>query len=365
MSDSTISQGSGLPTKADAAPSRNALMEIRNLGVQFPGVSGPESVIDDLSLSIRHGEILGLVGESGCGKSMLARSIIGLIPSPGAVAEGEILFNGTDLLAMDDSERRSLRGNQISIILQEPMTSLNPVFTVGNQIEEILEVHHRDIRPDERRKRTIDMMKRIGIHSPEMRIDQYPHELSGGIRQRVMIAMALIGGNVQLLIADEPTTALDVTVQAQILDLFVKLQAEHQMAMLLITHDLGVVAQTAHRVAVMYAGRLVEVAPVEELFDQPMHPYTRGLMRSLPRPGSVARKSPLPSIPGTVPIPSQLPAGCPFFDRCEYRNDESCLNSMPEPVQIETGHWARCHRTDELPPFEHASTSEAQRQLHE
>ena len=341
-------------------PTTKALMEIRNLGVQFPGASGEVSVIDDLSLSIRHGEILGLVGESGCGKSMLARSIMGLIPSPGAVAEGDILFNGTDLLAVDGSERRSLRGNQISIILQEPMTSLNPVFTVGNQIEEILEVHHRGIKPDERRKRTIDMMKRVGIHSPETRIDQYPHELSGGIRQRVMIAMALIGGNVQLLIADEPTTALDVTVQAQILGLFVELQAEHQMAMLLITHDLGVVAQTAHRVAIMYAGRLVEVAPVEELFDLPMHPYTRGLMRSVPRPGSqsVSRKSPMPSIPGTVPIPSQLPSGCPFFDRCEYRDEESCLDSMPEPVQIATGHWARCHKTGELPPFEHASNSD-------
>jgi len=289
---------------------------------------------------------------------MLARSIMGLIPSPGVVAGGEIVFNGTDLLAMDDSDRRRMRGNQIAIILQEPMTSLNPVFTVGNQIEEILKVHHRDVGSDERRKRTLDMMKRVGIHSPEVRIDQYPHELSGGLRQRVMIAMALVGGNVQLLIADEPTTALDVTVQAQILDLFVELQAEHRMAMLLITHDLAVVAQTAHRVAVMYAGRLVEVAPVEELFDQPMHPYTRGLMRSRPRPGSVSRKSPMPAIPGTVPIPSQLPAGCAFLDRCEYRNDESCPSSMPEPVQIESGHWARCHRTDELPPFDLASASE-------
>jgi len=348
MTNSPISGKTAVSTEPISA---EPLIEVQNLDVQFPGASGPVTVIDDLSLAIHPGEILGLVGESGCGKSMLARSIMGLVPSPGRVSEGRILFKGTDLLTLDEPERRSLRGNQISIILQEPMTTLNPVFTVGNQIEEVLTVHRPEMKQRERRQHAIEIMRQTGIPSPEARIDQYPHELSGGIRQRVTISMALIGGNVQLLIADEPTTALDVTIQAQILNLFVELQEEHQMSLLLITHDLGVVAQTAHRVAVMYAGRLVEIARVEELFDNPKHPYTRGLMRSLPRPGPGSRKQPMPSIPGTVPSPGEIPQGCSFYDRCSHRDENQCLSARPTLEEVSTDHWVSCHRKADLAPF--------------
>ena len=334
------------------------LVDIRNLEVQFPGATEPLTVIDDLSLNILPGEILGLVGESGCGKSMLARSIMGLVPSPGNVSKGQIFFGDLDLLTLDEPSRRSLRGNQISIILQEPMTTLNPVYTSGNQIEEVLKEHRPDMKRSERRQLVIQLMKQTGIPSPEARIHQYPHELSGGIRQRVAIAMALVGGKVQLLIADEPTTALDVTIQAQILKLFVELQKEHQMSLLLITHDLGVIAQTAHRVAVMYAGRLVEVAHVEELFDNPRHPYTRGLLHSLPRPGSHSRKQPMPSIPGTVPSPGAIPQGCAFYDRCGFRDDKQCLNERPNLEEGATEHWVSCHFAAEIPPFKVNSSDE-------
>ena len=331
------------------------MIEIQNLEVQFPGDSGPITVIDDLSLSISKGEILGLVGESGCGKSLLAKSIMRLVPAPGKITAGRIFFNGDDLLSMDESEIQRIRGNQISIILQEPMTSLNPVFTVGNQITEVLAIHRPEMKKNERRQRALDVMKRVGIESPDLRFDQYPHELSGGIRQRVLISIALICGDVQLLVADEPTTALDVTIQAQILDLFVQLQAEHQMALLLITHDLSVIAQTAHRVAVMYAGRLVEIADVAPLFENPLHPYTRGLMRSLPQIETRPRKSHLPTIPGTVPNLADLPAGCPFFDRCEYGREEACTSTVPRLEEVSDGHWVRCHLWREIPRFASAT----------
>ena len=320
------------------------VLDIQGLEVRFPGENGPVTVIDKVDLTIGTGEILGLVGESGCGKSMLARSIMRLIPVSGRITGGRILFEGEDLLAMDESEIRRIRGNRIAIILQEPMTSLNPVFTVGNQITEVLRTHRPDMKRDECKTHAIEMMERIGIQFPAHRFAQYPHELSGGIRQRVMIAIALIGGNVGLLVADEPTTALDVTIQAQILELFVRLQAEHRMALLLITHDLSVVAQTAHRVAVMYAGQLVEIADVVSLFEHPLHPYTLGLMNSLPRPGIRPRKSHMEAIPGTVPNLANLPPGCPFFDRCEHRRDEPCLNAMPRLEAAADGHWVRCHR---------------------
>ncbi|MCP4381001.1 MAG: ABC transporter ATP-binding protein [Hyphomicrobiales bacterium] len=326
------------------------VIDIQGLELRFPGESGPVTVIDKVDLTIGTGEILGLVGESGCGKSMLARSIMRLIPVSARVTGGRVLFEGQDLLTIDESEMRRIRGNRIAIILQEPMTSLNPVFTVGNQITEVLSTHQPGLKPEERKKRAIEMMERIGIQFPAHRFSQYPHELSGGIRQRVMIAIALIGGNVGLLVADEPTTALDVTIQAQILELFVRLQAEQRMALLLITHDLSVVAQTAHRVAVMYAGRLVEIADVISLFENPLHPYTLGLMNSLPRPGDRPRKSHMDAIPGTVPNLANLPPGCQFFDRCEHRRDEPCLNTMPQLEETADGHWVRCHRWRDIQP---------------
>jgi peptide/nickel transport system ATP-binding protein len=338
---------------ASNAPDHTAsspVLDIQDLEVRFPGERGPVTVIDKVNLKIWPGEILGLVGESGCGKSMLARSIMRLIPVAGRIAGGRVLFEGQDLLAMTESEMRKVRGNRIAIILQEPMTSLNPVFTVGNQITEVLRTHRPDMKSQERKTHAIEMMERIGIQFPAHRFAQYPHELSGGIRQRIMIAIALIGGNVGLLVADEPTTALDVTIQAQILELFVRLQAEHRMALLLITHDLSVVAQTAHRVAVMYAGRLVEVTDVVSLFEQPLHPYTLGLMNSLPRPGARPRKSHMDAIPGTVPNLADLPAGCPFFDRCEHRRDDPCLDTMPQLEEGIDGHWVRCHRWRDIRP---------------
>ncbi len=345
-------QTNGSPGTSDDSRAGENLLEIVKLEVRFPDNTGPVTVIDNLDITIGHGEILGLVGESGCGKSMLARSILGLVPPPGKVTKGKIVLDGVDLLTTDEATMQDIRGNKVSIILQEPMTSLNPVFTIGNQMAEVLAIHCPDMKRRERRARSVEMMERIGIQYPENRYDQYPHELSGGIRQRVMIAIALICGNVRLLVADEPTTALDVTIQAQILELFVKLQAETQMALLLITHDLGVIAQTAHRVAVMYAGRLVEISDVGRLFEKPLHPYTRGLMYSLPRAGARPRKSHMPAIPGTVPNLADLPPGCPFYDRCEYRQQQPCREAMPQLEQVDRGRWVRCHRWHELPQFE-------------
>ena len=339
-------------TEDPAGQSSEPLMQIQELEVRFPGDHGPVTVIDKVNLTIGNGEILGLVGESGCGKSMLARSIMRLVPAPGKITGGRIIFEGSDLLAMDEAAVRRIRGDRIAIILQEPMTSLNPVFTIGNQITEVLATHRPDMKSAERRTAAINMMERIGIQFPAHRFTQYPHELSGGIRQRVMIAIALICGNVRLLVADEPTTALDVTIQAQILELFVNLQAEHRMGLLLITHDLSVIAQTAHRVAVMYAGRLLEIADVAPLFDNPLHPYTRGLMQSLPRAGTRPRKSHLTAIPGTVPNLADLPLGCAFFDRCPHRQDEPCLDTMPPLEEAASGHWVRCHRWRDIPGFE-------------
>lgn len=347
----TLSNTEGPSGQVDSQPSE-PLMEIQELEVRFPGDRGPVTVIDKVDLTIGHGEILGLVGESGCGKSMLARSIMRLVPAPGKFTGGRILFEGSDLLTMDEAAMRRMRGDRIAIILQEPMTSLNPVFRVGNQITEVLATHRPHMKPAERRTAAINMMERIGIQFPAHRFAQYPHELSGGIRQRVMIATALICGNVSLLVADEPTTALDVTIQAQILELFVNLQAEHRMGLLLITHDLSVIAQTAHRVAVMYAGRLVEIADVVPLFDNPLHPYTSGLMHSLTRAGARPRKSHMSAIPGTVPNLADLPPGCAFYERCPHRRDEPCLKAMPPLEEAASGRWVRCHRWRDIPRFE-------------
>ncbi len=315
------------------------LLEVRNLKTHFFTDEGVARAVDGVSFHIRPHHTLGLVGESGCGKSVTSLSIMRLIPQPpGRIVEGEILFEGTDLARLSEKEMRAIRGNEISMIFQEPMSSLNPVYTVGDQIVEAI-VLHQKVSREEARKRAIEMLKRVGIPSPETRVDEYPHQLSGGQRQRVMIAMAL-SCNPALLIADEPTTALDVTIQAQILELLKGLQQDFGMAILLITHDLGVIAETAHRVVVMYAGIVVEEADVVPLFEDPKHPYTRGLLDSIPK---LTRKtSRLATIPGTVPNPLEHVPGCPFANRCSFVMDV-CRVQMPRLAEVAPGHAVRCH----------------------
>ena len=295
------------------------LLEIKNLSTHFPTRDGLVRAVDDVSFYINRGELLGLVGESGCGKSMTALSIMRLVPPPGKIVSGEILFEGRNLLTLSNAEMRDVRGNDIAMIFQDPMTSLNPVFTVGEQIIEALRLH-RGLSRKEARKAAIKAMHEVAIPDPDLRVDDYPHQLSGGMRQRVMIAMAL-ACDPKLLIADEPTTALDVTIQAQILDLLDNLRKTRQLAVLLITHDLGVVAEVADRVAVMYTGRIVEESPVEELFARAKHPYTEGLLRSVPKltAKDVTKPERLQTIEGMVPNPTSLPPGCHFEPRCPYR----------------------------------------------
>jgi oligopeptide/dipeptide ABC transporter ATP-binding protein len=290
-----------------------------------------------VSLSLPKGRVLGLVGESGCGKTMTALSILNLVPPPGRITAGKILFEGRDLLSLSEAEMRKVRGARISMVFQEPMTALNPVFTVGNQIGEVLTTHQA-ITSNEALDRSVELLRSVGIPSPEKRVHEYPHQLSGGMRQRVMIAMA-IACRPSLILADEPTTALDVTIQAHILELLTRIQAEMGMAMMLVTHDLGLIAERAHEVAVMYAGRIVEKADTQELFSDPLHPYTRGLMASLPRPGD-ARRGRLRTIPGTVPRLSDLPKGCTFSPRCDIRIDQCATE--PELVEVKPGHRVRC-----------------------
>ena len=275
--------------------------------------------VEGVSFYLDRGELLGLVGESGCGKSITALSIMRLVAPPGKIVAGEILFEGRDLLKLSNAEMRSMRGNDVAMIFQDPMTSLNPVFTVGEQIAEALRLHRKLSRKDARAA-AVEAMREVSIPDPELRVNDYPHQLSGGMRQRVMIAMAL-ACDPKVLIADEPTTALDVTIQAQILELLNNLRRTRDLAVLLITHDLGVVAEVADRVAVMYTGKIVEESPVDELFARPKHPYTEGLLRSVPKltAKDVARKSRLQTIEGTVPRPTALPPGCHFEPRCPYR----------------------------------------------
>jgi oligopeptide/dipeptide ABC transporter ATP-binding protein len=290
------------------------------------------------------------VGESGCGKTMTALSLLRLFPSPpGRIVEGQLLFEGRDLAGLSDGEIRKIRGNRISMIFQEPMTSLNPVFSVGNQIVEPLMLH-QGLSRREARERAIEMLRIVGIPSPQHRVREFPHQLSGGMRQRVMIAMAL-SCRPQLLIADEPTTALDVTIQAQILDLMVKLKEQMGTAILLITHNLGVVAQMAQRVLVMYAGKIVEEAPVEELFDNPLHPYTQGLLNSIPKLDLVHLGEPqrLQEIPGFVPSLFHLPKGCAFRPRCRWVMDR-CRRESPDFSEVRPGHSIRCWRQEEIRP---------------
>jgi len=316
----------------------NTLLEVRGLSTHFFTDRGVACAVDDVSFEIRRGEVLALVGESGCGKSVTALSIMRLVQNPpGRIVNGEILFDGRNLLELPDRDMRRVRGKDIAMIFQEPMTSLNPVFRVGAQVAEAVMLHN-DVTKEEARQRTIEMFARVGIPAPDQRVDDYPHQLSGGMRQRVMIAMAL-SCDPRLLIADEPTTALDVTIQAQILDLLRDLRREREMALLLITHDLGIVAGIADRVAVMYAGRIVETADVRSLYRQPMHPYTVGLFNALPK--LTAEKSRLRTIPGTVPSPIDFPAGCRFHPRCSRATDR-CSVDEPRLDEIEPTHWAAC-----------------------
>jgi len=308
------------------------ILEVKNLETSFFTEEGVVKAVDNVSFDVYKGKTLGIVGESGCGKSVTSLSIMRLIPNPpGRITGGEILYKGTNLLNLDATSMRKIRGNEISMIFQEPMTSLNPVFTVGNQLFEAIALH-QDLPKSDIRDKAIEQLRLVGIPSPEKRIDDYPHQLSGGMRQRVMIAMAL-SCNPQILIADEPTTALDVTIQAQILDLLRELQEKVGMAIILITHDLGVVAEVCDDVAVMYAGKIAEQGVVREIFKNPKHPYTKGLLNSIPTlskdPTGKEKKTRLETIPGIVPNLLYLPHGCRFQDRCTYVSD-ACKAAEPE-----------------------------------
>ncbi len=322
------------------------ILEIENLSTSFKTERGVMKAVDGVSFYVNKGEVLGLVGESGCGKSVTSQSILRLYDEKYLASyEGEIRFNGKDLLALPEREMRRIRGHEISMIFQDALSSLNPVFTVGDQITEPLRIHQK-LSKSAARSRAIEILSLVGIPSPEKRIDQYPHELSGGMRQRVMIAIAL-ACRPKLLIADEPTTALDVTIQAQIIDLIMSLNKKFDMGVILITHDLAVVAETCSRVAVMYLGQIVEEADVCRIFDAPRHPYTRGLINSIPRMSGERAKR-LYMIPGTVPLLNQIPDGCRFAPRCPYAT-ESCRTAMPELTETgEPGHRVRCFRYREL-----------------
>ncbi|GJL63549.1 MAG: ABC transporter ATP-binding protein [Nitrospirales bacterium] len=313
------------------------LLELTNLSTSFFSDQGEIRAVEDVSFSIQPGETLALVGESGCGKSVTAFSIMRLVDRPGRIVGGKIFFKGQNLLDLPEQGMRKIRGKSVGMIFQEPMTSLNPVFTIGNQIGETLQIH-TDLSESEIRKEVLKLLDKVRIPSPERRIDQYPHEMSGGMKQRVMIAMAL-ACKPDLLIADEPTTALDVTIQAQILDLLKSLQEEMGMAILLITHNLGVVAQFSQNVIVMYASKIAERASVAQLFKNPSHPYTKALLNSLPRPGERGKR--LESIRGTVPSPLQYPKGCHFSTRC-LEVLEHCAEQPPPLIQIESGHETSC-----------------------
>ncbi len=322
------------------------LLEVKNLRTGFKTDDGEFLAVDDVSFVLEKGQTLGIVGESGCGKSVTALSIMRLIPNPpGRIVSGEILFSGSngqtvDLAKIPEDQMRKIRGNDIAMIFQEPMTSLNPVFTVGNQIAEAIQLHQRGLSRIQIREKTVDMLRLVGIPEPDKRVDDYPHQLSGGMRQRVMIAMAL-SCNPELLIADEPTTALDVTIQAQVLELVRKLQREMGASMILITHDLGVVAETCDDVAVMYAGKVIEYGTVEDIFYRPRHQYTKGLLNSIPHFETGHRKERLETIKGLVPSMFNLPKGCRFSDRCPAVQDD-CHVAQPELIPFGGKHKAAC-----------------------
>ncbi|MCA9648252.1 MAG: ABC transporter ATP-binding protein [Polyangiaceae bacterium] len=332
---STLSKGGG-----------EKLLEVSHLETSFSTETGKLIAVDDVSFDIRSGEVVGLVGESGCGKTVTSKSILRLIPSPpGKISGGQILFGGRDLVKLSEREMRKVRGNDIAMIFQEPMTALNPVIRVGDQVAEALILHQPQLSKQERRARVLELLKQVGIPSPDTRIDEYPHQLSGGMRQRVMIAMAL-ACNPKLLIADEPTTALDVTIQAQVLRLMLDLRERLGTAILLITHDLGVIAEVCDRVVVMYAGRVVEQASVDDLFHKPRHPYTAALLRSIPKRGARTTRR-LETIPGLVPDLRKLPGGCRFRDRCAHHLSLSeteqarCRDAEPD-LEEAAGTSVRC-----------------------
>ena len=330
-----------LDTRAERPPiAGEALLSVRDLRTWFHTDQGVARAVDGVSFDVREGETLGIVGESGCGKTVTSLSILGLLPRPPAVIEGgsSIRFRGEELVGAREKRLRALRGNEISMIFQEPMSSLNPVYAVGDQISEALRLH-RGMSRKEARAESVRLLAEVGIPEPERRVDEYPHQLSGGMRQRVMIAMAL-SCEPELLIADEPTTALDVTIQAQILELLASLRARHGMAVLLITHDLGVVAEVCDRVVVMYAGQVVETGDVHEIFADPKHPYTRGLLESLPSVDNPGQR--LKSIPGTVPNPIAWPEGCRFMARCPLAG-EGCERPQ-DLVDAGAGRLVRCWR---------------------
>lgn len=316
------------------------ILEIENLSTSFKTERGIMKAVDGVSFHVEKGEILGLVGESGCGKSVTSQSILRLYDEKYLASyEGKILFDGKDLLSIPEKEMRKIRGHEISMIFQDALSSLNPVFSVGDQIMEPLRIHQKLSR-EEARAEAVRLLSLVGIPTPERRVNQYPHELSGGMRQRVMIAIAL-ACRPKLLIADEPTTALDVTIQAQIMDLIQSLNRQFQMGVILITHDLSVVAEVCSRVAVMYLGQIVEEGDVFQIFDAPKHPYTKGLIQSIPRMGGEKRRR-LFMIPGTVPLLNQIPAGCRFAPRCPYGNEE-CRKTMPKLQTADRpGHRVRC-----------------------
>lgn len=310
------------------------VIDIRGLSIYFKTDKKPFEVVSNISFNIKESEVFGLVGESGCGKTLTALSILGILPH-NAYAEGEIFFRDKNLLKLGKDEVRKIRGKDISIVFQEPMTSLNPVMKIGKQIAESLRAHF-DITKKDALERSVELLRAVKIPYPELRIKDYPHQLSGGMRQRVMIAMA-IACNPLLLIADEPTTALDVTIQSQILELLQSLRQQRQMAILLITHDLSIIAEQANRCAIMYAGRIMEIADTEELFRNPLHPYTIGLLESIP----TTRGIPLKPIRGFVPSPESLPKGCKFYDRCPLAKD-ICNLQEPDLLEVSKNHFLRC-----------------------
>ncbi|MGE8003754.1 ABC transporter ATP-binding protein [Lysinibacillus sp. NPDC093216] len=334
----------------DQPKENQVLLEVNHLKIKFHLKNGKEAkVVDDVSFTIRKGETVALVGESGSGKSITSLSIIRLLPiPPGEISAGTIKLNGKNLLDYKNKEMSNIRGNEISMIFQEPMTSLDPVFTIGNQMMEGI-CRHQKISKKEAWEKSLQLLKEVGIANAEKVIAEYPHQLSGGMRQRVMIAIAM-SNNPQLLIADEPTTALDVTVQAQILKLMMKMKEEHHSAILFITHDMSVVAETADRVMVMYAGQIVEEASVRELFMNPKHPYTTALLKTMPNLDTDVKR--LPSIPGTVPPAYALPEGCRFAPRCPFAM-EQCHEVLPEVIHIQDEHKVRCHLFTEKGALDH------------
>ncbi|WP_448535116.1 ABC transporter ATP-binding protein [Pseudothermotoga sp.] len=316
---------------------KKPLLSVKNLKTYFYTDDGTVKAVDGVDFDVYQGETLGIVGESGCGKSVTALSILRILDEKGKIVEGQVLLDGVDLTKIDEQEMRKIRGKDIAIIFQEPMVALNPVFTVGEQIVEAIMLHQK---VDEKAARVmaIDLLRKVGIPEPEKRIDQYPHELSGGMRQRAMIAMAL-SCKPKVLIADEPTTALDVTIQAQIMELMKELQREYGMAIVLITHDLGLIAENADRVVVMYAGKVVEYADVKTLFNDPKHPYTWGLLHAIPRLD--IEQTRLYNIPGVVPDPLHFPSGCKFHPRCEFK-EERCTREEPQLIEVGQNHTVRC-----------------------